>query len=99
MMAKVKPILHKLVTTQWSTTPDYTQWSTTPDYMPGRVRQWVCCGCSLPLEKWREKIHGKADEIDPGDNYCWKSLAIGFALAHDFTIDEAAEFYSTTITA
>ena len=44
-------------------------------------------------EAWTEQIYDKGTEVDPSNEYCWKSLAVGFALGWGTSIPEAEAFY------
>lgn len=41
------------------------------------------------IEKWKELVYNKADEIDPDQECDWWDLALGFFLAREFSIEEA----------
>ena len=42
-------------------------------------------------QEWIDGVFNNAEEIDPGYEYHWTSIAIGFFLAKGFTIAEAEE--------
>jgi hypothetical protein len=44
------------------------------------------------VQFWKEKVYEKENEIDPGQEEDWRSMALGFALALDYTPDEAEKF-------
>ena len=44
------------------------------------------------IAEWKEKIYHHGYEIDPHDNFCWTSLAIGFALGKGFTVYDSVIF-------
>ncbi|MDH5932423.1 hypothetical protein BCT19_19755 [Vibrio splendidus] len=39
-----------------------------------------------------ENVEAKRGGFEPNDNYCWKSVMVGYALAHGFSHDEAYHF-------
>jgi hypothetical protein len=41
--------------------------------------------------EWMEKVFKKGSVVDPSDEFCWKSLAVGFFLGKGFSIEEARE--------
>ena len=44
------------------------------------------------IEQWDKSIFENAKEVDPYDEYCWSSLAIGFALGKGCNAEEAKDF-------
>lgn len=46
---------------------------------------------------WREKIYSQASEVDPGNDYVWEGVAVGFFMAFDYSGDEAREIYRELI--
>lgn len=44
------------------------------------------------IEQWDKSIYENAEEVDPFDEYCWSSLAVGFALGKGCDAEQASEF-------
>lgn len=45
------------------------------------------------LQNWKILFCDKSEYIDPSNELHWESLFIGMAIAYNFTIDEAKEYY------
>jgi len=39
--------------------------------------------------KWNMQISANVESIDPGENYCWRSLLLGFLLGNNVSLDVA----------
>lgn len=49
---------------------------------------------------WEEQMNLEtAQDIDPSDQYCWDSVALGFGIAHGLRDDELDEFVSYSASA
>ncbi|EPA0548897.1 hypothetical protein [Vibrio alginolyticus] len=47
----------------------------------------------LALKKsFIENVESKSGGFEPHDNYCWRSVITGYALANGFSHDEAYQF-------
>lgn len=51
---------------------------------------------SKPVQEFaalfRKECFDRSDEIDPGDEYHWESLALGWAIARGMDIEDAKKF-------
>jgi len=45
------------------------------------------------IELWKKEVIDRADEIDPGSELHWPSLAVGWAIAQGMSIDSALDWY------
>lgn len=43
------------------------------------------------LGLWRDRVIDRGDEIDPHGEYCWESLALGYFLGMQFSLDVAED--------
>jgi len=54
----------------------------------------ICCryyGSTFePL--FKVEVYDKGDEVDPGGEFCWRSLTVGWALAKGLSPESAYEF-------
>lgn len=44
------------------------------------------------IEAFKTEVHDKGSEIDPGDEYDWWSLTLGWALGKGMSPDDASSF-------
>jgi hypothetical protein len=44
--------------------------------------------------RWKESVYDNVDEVDPGYEELWSSLALGFALGAGHTVEDAKKFVS-----
>ncbi len=42
-------------------------------------------------QDWIHYVYDNASEVDPGNEYHWTSMAIGFFIGYGFSVDEAHE--------
>jgi hypothetical protein len=54
------------------------------------------------VKQFEKECHDRGAEIDPGDELCWRSLTVGWAIAKGLSPDDAGEFacyirYSTPL--
>lgn len=48
--------------------------------------------CLDLVPEWNAEVYGKGEQIDPGNEFDWFSLAIGFAIGRGLNIDNARKF-------
>jgi hypothetical protein len=49
------------------------------------------------VKLWKERIHDKADEVDPDNRRDWEDLAVGFFICLGFSVDESEDLYQQCI--
>ena len=42
--------------------------------------------------EFKVEVNDRAEQVDPGDEYCWLSLTAGWALGKGLSIDDAETF-------
>lgn len=42
-------------------------------------------------QEWIDRVYDNASEVDPGNEWHWTSMALGFFIGHGFSVDEAHE--------
>lgn len=46
------------------------------------------------IQKWKKNVFDQGDEVDPGNDYTWTGVAIGFFIGLGFSISEAKDLES-----
>ena len=54
-------------------------------------------GLDQHILAWRNQIYDCAANVDPDEELCWRSLAIGFFMARGLSIEEAKDRYEECV--